>query len=156
MLDDCITKKCAHVIIEFLKLHPQTVSEAHFLIDFIGKQGSLDVDWTTLLVPPEGWIVITGDSGSSSPRVHVKGPPLHLILPKRGITGFFLCGKSLTQIGGEERARVIISKVPDIVNKAIRARGGERYKMTRQGSAVQIKPWPMPTSVSPNASPPLS
>jgi len=165
MLDECITKKCAYAIIEFLKLHKPPV-EAFFLLDFVKKQGVLDVDWSALLTPPSEWIVITGDSGASSPRIHAKGPPLQLILPDRGICGFYLCGKSLTQATGEERARIIISKIPDILNKSLRSNGGERYRMFRSGKGILIKPWPLeqvptvstasplPASLSPPAASP--
>jgi len=103
----------------------------------------LDVDWSALLVPAEEWIVITGDSGSSGPRIHANGPPLHIILPERKICGFYLCGKSLTQIKGQERARIIISKMPGILNKSSRCRNGERFKLLRSGKGIVIKPWPI-------------
>jgi hypothetical protein len=142
MLDECITKKCAHAIIEYLRLYKPPV-EAHFLLDFVKEQGQLDVEWSTLLVPSNEWIVVTGDSGSSGPRIHAKGPPLHLILPQRGICGFYLTGKGLTQNTGEERARLIISKMPDIISKACRSRGGERYKVVQSAKGIIIKPWPL-------------
>jgi hypothetical protein len=115
MLDECITRRCADAISDYLKL---SGIESHFLIDFMGAQGALDVQWTQLLQPPADWIVITGDSGSGSPRAHAKGPPLHLILPRHGITGFFLWGKSLTQCTGAEKARIVIAKMPEAWSSA--------------------------------------
>ncbi len=141
MLDECITRKCAHVIIEFWKLHSPPV-EAQFLVDFLGAQGALDCDWCELLTPPSDWIVISSDCGKSGPRIHAKGPPLHLILPKIGITGFFLGGKTLTQATGAERARAIISKVPEIMRAAQSAAAGERFKIKRVGGGIAVEPWP--------------
>jgi hypothetical protein len=140
MLDECITKHCAHVIIEFLKLQRPAI-DSHFLLDFMGVQGSLDCDWTTRLIPPEEWIVISSDSGRSAPRIHAKGPPLHLILPRRRITGFFLRGKSLTQVPGHERARIIITKLPQILELAVTATPGQRFTVSRSGNGFHIKKW---------------
>lgn len=143
MLDECITQKCSHTIIEYLKLLNPPV-EAHFLVDFLGKQGALDGDWSKLLTPPTDWLVISGDSGRGGPRIHAKGPPLHLILPQRQIVGFYLSGKSLTQCGGAERARIIISKLPDIARLFPKATPGQRFRIKRTSpTAVAIEEWPL-------------
>jgi len=43
MLDECITKKCAYTITEYLNLLRPPI-KSYFLLDFIGKQGVWDVD----------------------------------------------------------------------------------------------------------------
>jgi hypothetical protein len=140
MLDECVTKHCARVVIEYLKLQNPPV-ESHFLLDFMGTQGALDCDWTTKLVPPEDWIVLSSDAGRSGPRIHAKGPPLHLILPRRKITAFFLRGKSLIHVPGHERARIIISKLPNILELAETASPGQRFTISRSGSGFHINRW---------------
>lgn len=141
MLDECVTKKCAHTISEFLNLsHPPI--ESHFLVTYMGRHGSHDCDWTLTLTPPEEWIVISSDAGRSGPRIHAKGPPLHLILPRRKITSFFLRGKTLTQVTGVERARVVITKLPTMLRMAESATPGTRHTVSRSGEGFVVREWP--------------
>jgi hypothetical protein len=140
MLDECITRKCSHAVIEYLRLIRPPV-KAHFLIDFMGAQGALDWDWSRKLVPRGDWIVISSDSGKSGPRVHAKGPPLHLILPQLGITSFFLGGKSIVNEKGAERARIIITKIPEVLSIASQATPGDRFKISKQGGGFTVAKW---------------
>lgn len=142
MLDECITRKCAYAIIQEMNRRSE-FTEAHFLIDFMGKQGAFDSDWTLRLTPPSDWIVISQDCGRQSPRIHAKGPPLPFILPLRGITGFFIAGRSLSQCKGEERAAVVISKLDDVVTATKSATPGSRFKIKRLTGRVVVEPWPI-------------
>ncbi len=142
MVDECMTKGCALVIIEYLKLCDPPV-EAHFLVTYLGTQGSLDGDWTKLLSPPSDWIVLTCDAGRSAPREHLKGPPLHLILPQRGIIGFFFRGKRFNHVPGEERARNVIAAMPKVLAAAEAATPGERFVVKRTDGGATVTPWPL-------------
>jgi len=98
------------------------------------------------LTPPEDWIVITADAGKTGPKIHAKGPPLHLILPNKRIRAFFLSGKRLTQISGQERAIAIISRMPDMLAAARQSPEHMRYKVIRRHNAIVVEPWPLTPS----------
>jgi len=99
MLDECIAPRASRLLIDALKLH-RPPYEAQFLVDFMGAQGAHDVDWTKILAEQGDWIVITADSGKArGEKAKLKGPPLHLVLPHRKITGFFLAGKMAQRSG---------------------------------------------------------
>ena len=153
MLDECITKKCAHVVIDYLSLLWPPI-EAHFLIDFMGKQGARDCEWPLLCNPSEEWMVITQDCGKAPPRIHAKGPPLHLILPRRKITAFFLSGGTIVNATGFERARIIISKLPEMLERARNGPSGIRYRVRRSGAGFVVDEWPLTAPSSAPLPPP--
>ena len=140
MLDECITQQCARAVVACLKLE-HSIIDAYFLCDYLNKSGEKDCDWADMLIPPSDWIVISSDCGTHGPRVYAKGPPLPEILPKKGITGFFLAGKTLTQAKGAERARAIISKMPQILSLADTAEPGQRFKITMSGNGIVVARW---------------
>lgn len=140
MLDECITMQCAHTVSEYLKLCDPPI-ESHFLVTYLKQQGALDRDWTMLLTPPEDWLVISSDAGRSAPRVHAKGPPLPMIVLERRLKSVFLRGKSLTQNTGAERARILITKMPEILRTVGSSPDCCRYKLSRAGNGFVLSRW---------------
>src|SRR5579859_553346 len=127
MLDECMPSKASHLLVDLLKLSKVSVS-AHYLETYLGK-GSLDKDWAKLLAAEGGWSVVTCDNGRArGERTKLKGPPLQLILPARGITGFFLSAK-MSQASGFEKVRAVIYLMPEIIERANQTPTGERYKI---------------------------
>jgi hypothetical protein len=155
MLDECITMKCANLVIQFIKLGNPRI-EAFFLVDYLGKQGVQDSQWASQLKPPADWLVISADCGTHGPKIHAKGPPLHLILPSLGITGVFLAGKKLSQTTGSERAKALIAKSTDIIATAAACKHGTRFKLKYSGTGLILEEWPLSRGISPTASPPPS
>ncbi len=159
MLDECLTLRASHLIIDALRLYkcepPIQVEflEEHFKPDGtqIGK-GAWDVDWTKILAEEGGWSVITCDSGRSrGERARLKGPPLQLILPARRITGFFMSG-AMSSYSGFEKFRAVIYLFPQIV-KILSTHDypmGTRFKIrataSRQG--YEIAEWPLTDSLA--------
>lgn len=143
LLDECVNKRPSRVIKEFLSLHKPPI-RGEFLLDlFGGKQGLKDEDWSTIFNEDKNWIVITADSSIRSPRVRIKGTPLHLVLPTQGITSFFLSGKKTTQANGMEKARIVIATMPEILEKANTAEPGTRFRVRFQGQGIHVAEWPL-------------
>lgn len=143
MLDECITRQAAKAVIEWLKL---SRIEGFFLVDVWGSQGARDCDWSTAhCTPPNEWIVISTDSGSKGPRIYVKGPPLHLILPAQGVFSVFLKGKLLSQCPGREKASAIIATFPKIAQLYESGPAGARISVVRHGDSYKVQPWPVKT-----------
>jgi hypothetical protein len=158
MLDECMTTRASRLVVDALKLHKPPI-EAHFLEDYLGAKGSLDTDWTQTLADEGGWCVITCDyRNPRGAKARSKGPPLHLILPSRKVTGFFFGGK-IAGVSGFEKARAVIYTFPDIWQHAQKAPAGSRFKIVRSGAGYRFEPWPfaetLPT-LSPTALPPPS
>jgi hypothetical protein len=148
MLDECIAPRASRVLIDILKLHKPPL-EARFLVDHVGAQGALDYSWTKELEEQGDWIVITSDNGRSrGERSRLKGPPLHLVLPARKITGFFMAGR-MAQRCGFDKARCVIYAWPDILAYAESAPKGERFKIAPvdAGKGYCVYPWPLTGSL---------
>lgn len=154
MLDECMTTRASRLLVEALKLHKPPV-EAHFLEDYLGAKGLLDADWTSQLAQEGDWCVITCDylhpRGS---KAKAKGPPLHLILPSRRITGFFFAGK-IAALSAFEKMRAVIYTFPEIWTHATDARAGSRFKIVRSGQGYRFDKWPLTVTlpVLPSAPP---
>ena len=140
MLDECITYGPAHAIIKYLSLLSLPI-ESHFLVDYMECQGLKDCNWAPRLTPPANWVVISSDTDST--RTFAKGPPLHVILPRIGITGFFLKGKSFSQVSGSEKARSIISVMPRVLELARESAAGTRFKISRPRQNFDVSEWPL-------------
>lgn len=117
MLDECMPPKASRLFASMLLLNKPPI-EATFLEDYLGEKGQWDCDWTKLLQDEGGWYVVTADNGKArGTKAKLKGPPLHLILPARGITGFFLAGNA-PQRSGFEKIRVVICTLPELLVRA--------------------------------------
>jgi hypothetical protein len=150
MLDECMSPRASRVIVDALKIHKPPV-EAHLLEDYLNAKGALDSDWAERLGNEGGWCVITSDY--RIPRgqaARSKGPPLHLILPARKITGFFLGGK-IASSSGFEKARSVIYTWPEIWQNALSAAPGTRFRITRNGLGYKLGPWPTTAHLPPSS-----
>jgi PIN like domain len=146
MLDECMTLRASRILIAALAIHKPPI-EAHFLVDYLRTQGALDVDWAEQLQAEGDWCVITCDYRTPrGQKARAKGPPLHLILPHRKITGFFLGGKIAT-FSGFEKARAVIYTFPELWQKAQIAEPGSRFKVTRTGTGYKLSDWPQISSL---------
>jgi len=143
MLDECMPPKASRLVVALLKLHKPPI-EASFLADYMGKPGSADPDWANRLAHEGEWCVVTCDyKRPQGAKARAKGPPLHLILPSRKITAFFLGGK-IAQADGFEKVRAVLYLLPEIWERATTAPIGTRFKILRKGAtAYQITPWPV-------------
>jgi len=149
MLDECLSLRASRVIVDALQIHKPPV-ETHLLEDYLNTKGALDSDWAEHLEAEGGWCVITTDY--RTPRGHVarsKGPPLHLILPARKITAFFLTGK-IASMSGFEKARSVIYTWPEIWHHAQIASPGTRFRITRNGLGYMLAQWPTTTNLPPS------
>jgi hypothetical protein len=161
MLDECLTLRASHLVIDAMKLYktadgrPIQVEflEEHFRSDGspIGK-GAWDVDWARILAEEGEWSVITCDSRKPrGERAKLKGPPLHLILPKRKITGFFMSGKTASY-PGFEKFRAVIYLFPQILDglNTQAYSPGTRFRIrATTGRGYELSRWPL-TEVLPD------
>lgn len=160
MLDECMPPKASRLFAGMLQLNKPPI-EAVILQEYLGQKGALDCDWAKLLQEEGGWYVITADNGKAKgAKAKLKGPPLHLILPARGITGFYLAGK-MSQRSGFEKIRAVIYTLPDLLLRAGLAPPGTRYKIKPSGHGYSVSEWPLtsalpPHLLTPTASPPPS
>jgi hypothetical protein len=156
MFDECMPPKASRLAAGLLALSKPPI-KAHFLADYLGP-GLYDSDWTKRLADETNWCVVTCDyRNPTGSKAKAKGPPLHLILPSRQITGFFLGGK-IAQASGFEKIRAVLYLLPDIWEKATLGPNGGRFKILKSGHGYKIAPWP-PTVLLPSfpiASPPPS
>jgi hypothetical protein len=167
MLDECVTKRASHLIIDAMELYKhEPPIQAEFLEEHFSRDGSpigkgaWDVDWARTLEEEGDWSVITCDSQQPrGERARLKGPPLHLILPARHITGFFMSAK-VASYSGFEKFRAVIYLFPKIVEK-LACPHGTRFKIiaTAKGSGYEMMEWPptetlpvLPTSPRPPSS----
>jgi hypothetical protein len=152
MLDECMTLRASHLLINALEIHKPPIKaeflEEHFKVDgtAIGK-GALDPDWAKVLADEGDWCVITCDSKKpKGERAKLKGPPLHLILPARKITGFFLTG-SMASASGFEKFRAVICVMPQLLERTNPQifPAGTRFKIsaTNGRTAYEISEWPV-------------
>jgi hypothetical protein len=149
MLDECLTLRASHLIIRALELHKPPIHaeflEEHFRTDgaTIGK-GAWDVDWAKTLEEGGDWSVITCDSKRpKGERAKLKGPPLHLILPSRRITGFFMGGK-MPNFPGFEKFRAVIYLFPQIHERILSCPAGSRFRIHPTNSrGYEILDWPL-------------
>jgi hypothetical protein len=146
MLDECMTLRASRLIIEALKIHKPPV-ESIFLEDYLGARGIRDVDWAEVLADEGGWQVITCDSKKPrGQKAKLKGPPLHLILPAKKITGFFLSGSMASQ-PGFEKFRATICVWTEIMYQAEHAVPGTRFKIIRHGTSYRLEDWPLTSAL---------
>lgn len=142
MLDECMTKRASYLLVEALKLHKPPI-ESYFLEDHFGAKGLHDGDWTKELEKEGGWSVITCDMGRiRGEKAKLKGPPLHLILPFRKITGFFLSGRMASR-SGFEKARSVLYLFPQIHEMANTAVAGTRFKIVAHQLGYRMDIWPI-------------
>ena len=141
MLDECMTQKASRLVVQGLQLYKPPI-HGEFPEDYFGFKGALDIDWTKQLQAEGDWSVITTDIGRQrGNQARLKGPPLHLILPARNITGIFLSGK-MAQRGGFEKARCIFYLIHEIVAAIERSAPGTRFKIRPAGNGYSMSPWP--------------
>lgn len=154
MIDECVAPKSARLFIKALELHKPPM-EAYFLEDWAraldGNQsgdklplrGALDSDWSAILQQQGDWAVVSCDNGKARGEVaRTKGPPLHLILPARKITGFFL-GGTISSRSGFEKIRAIYCVFPEIIEAYDKSTPGTRYKIMAHGSGYRLATWPL-------------
>jgi hypothetical protein len=143
MLDECMTLRASNLVINALALHKPPI-EAFFLENYLGAKGVLDPDWAESLAEDGDWRVITCDSQKPrGEKAKLKGPPLHLILPAKKITGFFL-GGSIPNRPGFEKFRAVVCVWPQVLKVATDASPGTRFKITAHGDNYRIEEWPLP------------
>ena len=146
MLDECVTLRASRLLIEALKLHKPPI-EAAFLEDYLSYKGSLDIEWAGRLESEGGWCVVTCDNGKArGGKAKLKGPPLHLILPAKRITGFFLAGK-ISAFSGFEKARSVLYTLPEIIRREASSEPGSRFKIIAQADGYIVKEWPLTGSL---------
>ncbi len=139
ILDECFGPSAAGAIIGFLQAYTPPV-EAGYLPSIRSETDRLDVDWTRGAA--SNWIVVSVESGNAKQKKsHILGPPLHLILPAREITGIFMTGK-LSQEYPPEKARAAIWAMPEILEQARRAKRGTRFKIRRNNQGFEFSEWP--------------
>lgn len=159
MLDECMTLRASRLVIDALQLHKPPI-HAIFLEEYLGQKGGLDVDWTKLLMEEGGWCVVTCDNGKAKgAKARLRGPPLHLILPARRITGFFLAGKMASRPGVRQGSRGDLHAArSDAVRGTIQARRAVQDHSSRgrlQGCSVAVRRVTAHASLT-TALPPLS
>lgn len=142
MLDECMGCQGSRLAASLFELHKPPV-HAEWLNDFLGRQGSLDVDWTQIIQSQGGWIVVSCDKGKQrGEKARLKGPPLHLICPARKITAFFLGGKASNR-SGFHKATEGISLWPAMVERYNTAEPGTRFRIRRTTNGLTLAQWPL-------------
>jgi hypothetical protein len=146
MFDECMGTKASRLLVEAFKLHKPPI-ESQFLEDYLHQKGTWDLDWSKLLADEGGWCVVTTDYQTPrGAKARLKGPPLHIILPARGITGFFLAGK-IAQRTGFEKARVVFYVFPELWQRAQTAANGTRFRIVSTGNGYKMSEWPCKASL---------
>ncbi len=152
MLDECMGLRTSRSLKHFFDLYkppdPDPPIHTEFLLDFLKQKTALDVDWSKILADEGGWVVISCDYKSpKGAKAKLKGPPLHLILPYRKITGFFFAEK-IAQCTGFEKARAVVCVSNQLLASASAATPGTRFKVTPSGSGYHMEEWPIVESLS--------
>jgi hypothetical protein len=142
MLDECLTVGPSQVLISYFALeHPPV--EAAFVVDYFGQEGEKDRHWSDVLASQGGWFVISGDRDKGRKPAHkrlVDGPPLHKILPGKGITAVYISG-AIQQAPGTEKVRAITSLWPEIKAFFESAPPGSRKQITKHGGGFILRDW---------------
>jgi hypothetical protein len=142
MLDECITQGAANAIITFLALdHPPV--EAHFVVGYFGRRGMKDHQIADTLHKEGDWCVITGDRGRHSSSAHkrmVYGPPMHEILPNKGVSAVYLSG-NIQQAPSTEKVRAVVAVWEDIKKFFQTGAPGDRKLLTKHGDRFLLKPY---------------
>lgn len=146
MLDECMPPKASRLLRDMLLLNKPPI-EAALLEDYLGCKGGLDCDWVKLLEEEGDWYVVSADTGKMrGAKAKLRGPPLHLILPARNVTGFFLSGK-IAQRSGFEKVRAVIYTLPELLLRAGVAPPGTRFKIAPNAHGYSVSEWPLKSSL---------
>jgi hypothetical protein len=136
-----MTTRASRLFAKSLEIHKPPLAGA-FLPDYLRTTGALDVDWTGQLANEGGWSVITTDyKNPKGTAARLKGPPLNILLPERGITGFFFAGRIATR-SGFEKMRAIFYCFPKIIERIESHTPGTRFKVHEQkGGNYTLVKW---------------
>ena len=141
MFDENMGKQASGLLSSLLALHRPPVTSA-WLNTYLQREGALDSDWVTRLADEGGWVIVSCDAGRArGGRASLRGPPLHLIAPARGVTAFILAGK-IANASGFEKARAVICIWSQLLEQSGTAEPGTRFRITRSGHGYRFAHWP--------------
>lgn len=137
LLDECITQAAAILIAQFLQTDDD-VDEAEFWLDIVGRPGSKDYELGEF-ASNGGWFVITADRDKkkkSREKQIIDGPPLHKILPEKGVTAIYMTHGTLKDT--TERVRAVISEWPEIKRFFTNSPPGGKALLKKQGKGFSV------------------
>ena len=152
LFDECLSGPLVKHLAALLDYAKTPPDEVKLLVEHVGNYSIHDDVWVPKIAP-EGWIVVTGDSGKGGTG---KGEKLPFVCAKSGVTHVMFSGK-MHQWRGFDKARAFMSVWEEICELTTKPKGSAwllRIVNDRTVKLVEKVPGSRPQPAKPKSQPP--